>query len=86
MAVSAIPKHLQIKPYLETYFGASVSPLTSNKHLDSTVSSVDLPGTPPLLENLTSCTTPTHTLNNKKALSSANLGYYTTVGLDPRSP
>ncbi|KAK2584533.1 hypothetical protein KPH14_006902 [Odynerus spinipes] len=87
VAISAIPKHLQVKPYLETYFGASLSPLTSNKYCDPRVSDVDQPKTPTLVENLTPCKTPISGLkNNKRVLSSTNLAYYTTLGLDPRSP
>ncbi|XP_047352143.1 uncharacterized protein LOC124950051 [Vespa velutina] len=84
MGVDVIPKHMQRKPYLETNFDTTISPLTLNKYLDPRSPNIDQPRTPILVENFTSCKTPTIKLkNNAKVLPSMN---YASLGFDPRSP
>ncbi|XP_043668853.1 uncharacterized protein LOC122629476 [Vespula pensylvanica] len=87
MGVDVIPKHMQRKPYLETNFDATISPLTSNKYLDPRSPNIDQPRTPILIENFTTCETPTIKLkNNAKIYKSMNLTNCTSLGFDPRSP
>ncbi|XP_006612943.1 uncharacterized protein LOC102672797 isoform X2 [Apis dorsata] len=80
--ISAIPKHLQNKSYLETDIDKIMLCLTPKKHLMPKL--IEIPKQNKNEENL--LTPISNNLNNKKIITDIEKERYNILGLDPRSP
>ncbi|XP_043250475.1 uncharacterized protein LOC122396290 [Colletes gigas] len=84
--ISAVPKHLHTKPYLETDMD-KVIPLTPNKCVPRIVESKTIQFLDGENKNTDSPVTPTvNNLNVIKRMTSIEKERYDILGLDPRSP
>ncbi|XP_033211490.1 uncharacterized protein LOC117169295 [Belonocnema kinseyi] len=87
VVISAVPKYLQRKPYLETNFDVTPTSPTLEESLDPRSPNVDMPRTPILLETLPQTDTPkfsgSHRRSKNLLLSEMR---QKMLGLDPRSP
>nr|XP_003703443.1 PREDICTED: uncharacterized protein LOC100879228 [Megachile rotundata] len=86
--ISAIPKHLQSKQYLETNLDQIMTCLTPKKHFPSrVVESTKLQFSDMPNRNAETFLTPeVNNVNNKKKLSPIEKERYEVLGIDPRSP
>ena len=86
--ISAIPKHLQSKPYLETDMDKIMACLTPKKHYPSKIlesTKLQFPDMPNMNE-INLLTPVLNNANSKQKMSPIQKERYKILGIDPRSP